>query len=196
MTIEYTHLPLIYQNLYIGNFIACNHYQWDKTVCCVNCHSKNIDKYSYTFNDDPFIDFEEAKYHILNGARILNQSINENKDKKILVHCHAGMNRCATICGAYAILYKNYNADKTIQYIRNRNREDRNLLAITNPVFEKVLYCLSNLNDKTSYRIQYLYDNIKEKDSIKKNNNNIKYIQYEDYNDNQQTNIKDLIKKK
>jgi len=178
----YTYLPGISPNLYIGNYVACLNYQWDKTICCISCHSKNIDKYSYTFNDDPFIDFEEAKYHILNGARILNQLITENKTKKILVHCHAGMNRCATICGAYAILYKNWSADKVIDYIRNRNKYERNLLAITNPVFEKILYYLSNQKDKTSYHIQYL-------------NKNIKFIEYNEEND-YQTQINDIIKKK
>ena len=182
----YTPLKKIHTSLNIGNDKSCYKYNWNDTLCCINCNSKNDVKHNYIYKDNYNMKFNEALKHIINGSFQLNKILSNKQNKKVLVHCRAGINRCATICGAYAILYLNWSADKAINYIRNRNKYERNLLAITNPVFEKILYYLSNQQDKSSYHIQYI-----------NNNKNIKFIHYnqEEEDNNYQTQIKDIINK-
>ena len=71
------------------------------------------------------------------AAEFINQALEDGK--RVLVHCHAGINRSVSSIVAYAALRAKAKASSTIAYVRRMNRDHRNLPAVSNPAFEQYL---------------------------------------------------------
>ena len=148
-------LSEIHPALYIGNVRAAHKTgEWTHILCTAGCesyaHVKN--KTVCAFYDTTNVSTQpvwEAEFHIRNGALILDAILKEkatSKNAKVLVHCHAGMNRSGSVLVAYAI-GMGWKADDAIAYVRRQNsmrlRVEPEQAAITNPIFEYILRQLS-----------------------------------------------------
>lgn len=149
-------LSKIHPMLYIGNIKAAGKNHWAHILCTAGCaQTPNLTVTNCAFLDTVDTNLQkvwEAEYHIRNGALLLDNILrNIQKDSQkapILVHCHAGINRSASVIIAYAIL-NGWTAENAINYVRSQNAVRFNLdskhhvTAVTNVVFERVLRSMS-----------------------------------------------------
>ena len=148
-------LSEIHPALFIGNVHAAQRTgEWTNILCTAGCQTYADDskKTSCPFYDTTNVKTQpvwEAEFHIRNGALILDAILKENaksENAKVLVHCHAGMNRSGSVIVAYAI-GMGWKADEAIAYVRRQNsmrlHVEPEQAAITNPIFEFILRHLS-----------------------------------------------------
>jgi len=73
----------------------------------------------------------------------------ERPRTKILIHCHAGINRSATIIAYYLIKHRNYESADIVNKIRLANTDQRkNTPALINPLFEKIILSMRKKENK------------------------------------------------
>ncbi len=67
----------------------------------------------------PIHDFneEDLKKKLYNGAVLLNEMINENQ-KKVYVHCTAGMGRAPAVVLVYLCLFKGFEPEEADKYVK------------------------------------------------------------------------------
>lgn len=93
--------------------------------------------------DDTRILNEEmaAKYHrLFNGAATAIQRYRtEYPDRKVLVHCMAGINRSATALGYYLMIHHGKPFDEVFSLLTAKNRQHRRMDCLTNKDFRSML---------------------------------------------------------
>ena len=154
-TTDSVSLSEIHPALYIGNVRAAHDTgEWTHILCTAGCetYADVENKTACPFHDTTNVKIQpvwEAEFHIRNGALILDAILkkkNISKNAKVLVHCHAGMNRSGSVIVAFAI-GMGWKADDAIAYVRKQNSMRLHVApeqaAITNPVFEFILQHLS-----------------------------------------------------
>ena len=77
---------------------------------------------------------EEPIGHYFNEAYEFIETMREQK-KNVLVHCHAGISRSATIVCAYLMRKKKWKMGHTLEYIRKKRERIR-----PNENFMKILF--------------------------------------------------------
>lgn len=66
-----------------------------------------------------------------------------SKDKNVLIHCQAGVNRSSFLICWYLIKKRGYDPQTVIDMIKKINKDKRRTPALTNPMFEQMLLELS-----------------------------------------------------
>ena len=127
---DYKSANQIISNLWLGNRVASQDKEFiekNNIQLIINC-SKNI----------PFIDLDIRKYRLNihdnlsqeTHNRILD-NISDIKDlidyylrsgKGVLIHCHAGMQRAATITACYLMYRYSYTVEQVIKFIRKKRK--------------------------------------------------------------------------
>lgn len=96
------------------------------------------------FRDDiatyriPIDDHPEWKSLFQQHLRIVAQQIHTvltESHQSVLVHCHAGVSRSATVVGAYLIIYRDFSVDDAIGTIQARKPETFR----PSPIFKDIL---------------------------------------------------------
>ena len=137
-------LNQIHPNLYLGNVATAKAAQgnFDSVVCVAYGDTCNASTVEDTYVDATFpdmLDIDESDFieRVSKAAEFINQALEDGK--RVLVHCHAGINRSVSSIVAYAALRAKAKASSTIAYVRRMNRDHRNLPAVSNPAFEQYL---------------------------------------------------------
>lgn len=83
----------------------------------------------------------EAVKTLLKKVKSVTDVMHEyiQKDKNVLVHCHAGVNRSAMIIATYLITKRNYTSADAIAAITKANNTQRYITALSNPLFVEIL---------------------------------------------------------
>ena len=157
-----THLPAIDPRLFVGSYEAVHDETWTRGICTAFCDDKLGHLQQHIFYDtaNPAHQSEsDAAFMIHRGAEMLAMMLQENdgsdpgtSEDRVLVNCHMGMNRSASIIAAYAVGYKGWPPDHAIAYLRSRNAETRRRSAITNRVFESIVSRITPLEFVTHPR--------------------------------------------
>lgn len=129
----------IIHNLFIGNKESL--YDASKFQVIINCTKhipfppdvENIDCERVPINDD------STEYNVLLQykdyiLKKIHTSLIENK--KVLVHCHAGMQRSCTIVALYLIKYYGMRPTDAIKFIQRR----RPIAFMPEPTFKNLLF--------------------------------------------------------
>ena len=117
----------IIPNLYIGNYESLKQFKYFHTI--INCTknipfpiSINISKMRVAIDDD-----KSETEHLLQLAPAVLEFIHNSlqQNKKVLVHCHAGMQRSCAIVAMYLMKYYKINNQRmaptnAILYIRSK----------------------------------------------------------------------------
>ena len=88
--------------------------------------------------DSTDIKYTQFKQIFEKAALLLNRAL--QKKYNVFLSCYAGINRSVTTILMYVILYTELPVRKMIEYIRNMNKQHRNLPALTNPKFQEFLF--------------------------------------------------------
>jgi protein-tyrosine phosphatase len=80
-----------------------------------------------------------AKEMIIMVAMMIHNALERGN---VLVNCMCGYNRAPTVIAAYLIMYHNFAPETAIRHVRSVNKRYRNMEAIGNPMFEKILYTI------------------------------------------------------
>lgn len=111
----------ILSNLYLGNRISPNN-SYDLIINC------SVDL--------PIVIPNTIRINLKDSSseadNMYNQIINKNvleeidralkNNKKVLIHCFAGMQRSAAVTACYLIQYHNYNVEDAINFIKSKRR--------------------------------------------------------------------------
>ena len=149
MTCDIINLPKIHRNLYLGSAKAArtcapSHMQ---ILCVANgstCDSCRGELCTGSFSnvpDDFFMSKRAFDSFTIPAAKKLEQALNKGPT---LVHCYAGINRSCSVIAKYAMMYKKMTADEVIYYLREKNRRERHLPALSNFAFVSHLRCDTN----------------------------------------------------
>ena len=117
----------ILPNLWIGNkdIIKESEFKKRNNICCViNCTTNlpfygNQYKYRIPVNDDLTKTMNKLMFSYFNEATILIHKFLKQR-KGVLVHCHAGIQRSASVVAAYIMKYGNLNLNMTIDLIQSK----------------------------------------------------------------------------
>ena len=137
-------LPHIHPNLWLGNVAsarAADDLGFDHVVCVAygdTCRASALGA-SRTYVDDTFPDSmgvpqEDFAGRVDRAADAIHAAL--EKGGRVLVHCHAGINRSVSSIVAYASKHRHIDAARSIPYIRSRNHVHRRLPALSNSLFE------------------------------------------------------------
>lgn len=117
----------ITKNIYLGNYKCSKKEYIEKHNfdVIINCtpdlpfESKNTSNYRIPVYDD--LTFYSNIILLNHVNRIVNIIHNHHlNNKKILIHCRAGMQRSAAIVAAYLIKFHNLSVEDSITFINNR----------------------------------------------------------------------------
>lgn len=111
----------ILPNLYLGNKFSPNK-NYDLIINCSINLPNVIDN---TINIKLKDSLTEAKnmYKQLNEKNILEEiHLTLENNKKVLVHCHMGMQRSATVIACYLIKYYNFEIQKVINFLKSKRK--------------------------------------------------------------------------
>ena len=114
---------IIKDKIYLGNydFALNNQLLKSKNISCIivcgsELECKFINEYKYLkINLNDYIE-DSLLPHIDKCIKF----INENKDKKIFVHCNAGVSRSPSIIISYLIKSLNYSFNEAYNYVKNK----------------------------------------------------------------------------
>lgn len=129
LNFSYNNEDMIINNLYIGNSFSANKENLEKLdIDLVINATPNIPFYSNnTYNIRVPVNDDLAPSSIILMANyirkvlpIMRQYLNNNK--KVLVHCRAGMQRSAAIVAAYLMTYYNMSIYDAINYIKSKRQ--------------------------------------------------------------------------
>ena len=144
-----THLPAIDPRLFVGSYEAVHDETWSRGICTAFCDDKFGHLQQHIFYDTANPEHQsesDAAFMIHRGAEMLAMMLPDDDDSdpgtskdRVLVNCHMGMNRSASIIAAYAVGYIGWPPKHAIAYLRQRNAETRHRSAITNRVFESIV---------------------------------------------------------
>lgn len=109
-----------------------------------NIYPNNIQFYNYQLEDNFLYTYELMKY----GEQIIS-NIENNKNKKILIHCNEGRSRSVSVIIMYLILKKGYRYIDALQHIE-RIKSDIN----PNIGFKRILKLYNNLYNNKLINIQ------------------------------------------
>jgi len=136
---------MIAANLYLGNIDALK--DQDKFDLIVNCtkHIPLATKCEQTVRipvDDHPSESENMMKNIKETNVLEKIHIHRINNKPVLVHCHAGMQRSATIVACYLIHYYKMTPEEAIRFIRSKRPvaffpKPNFLQVIQNPIYQK-----------------------------------------------------------
>ncbi len=130
----YSALPDFHHKLVVGNATSPARLHHDHHVLSTAAptdargeHDHRLSTTQLLFDDERGNETaDKAQYaaaRIVEGAAILHRLLESGE--RVLVHCAWGQNRSCSICCAYAVLYRGWDADDAIAYVRERNRAER-----------------------------------------------------------------------
>jgi hypothetical protein len=97
----------------------------------------------YEINVESFYDQQKdavfAREQIIVVAMMINSALNRGN---VLVNCMCGYNRAPTVTAAYLIMYHQFTPEDAIRHVRSVNHRYRNMDAIGNKMFERILYTI------------------------------------------------------
>ncbi len=148
----YPNAHQITSNIWLGNYLSSNDTTYDLVINATpdlqfyNPYSLNI---RVPVNDDLSYDSNvNIVLYILKYLPIIHRYVKNNK--KILIHCYAGMQRSASIVAAYLMIYENYTLDNAISYIRSK----RNIAFRPGVNFRQALEYIENNKDSIRKKIK------------------------------------------
>lgn len=113
----------IMEGLYLGSYLASE--EADKFDVIINCtktlkfYSKTKQNYRVPVNDDYTISSAVDLYKY--GSQIINTiHVALLEDKKVLVHCRAGMQRSAAIVAMFLIKFHDMSPENALNYIKKK----------------------------------------------------------------------------
>jgi hypothetical protein len=111
-------------------------------------YKDGVEKFFIDSPFDKYPDFTKSDFmkYVIQGAKILKNEIGQKPKKPIMVNCHAGMNRSASVIAGYLILAAKMPYGKCIQLLEKANKT-RGLDVLTNPSFRKALKELESKRD-------------------------------------------------
>lgn len=141
----------IIDNIYLSNLdsaLELNKYNPDNINIIIRLsedNNKNI------YNNIEFFNFELEDnhlytYELLRYSNQINNIIEKNKDKKILIHCNEGKSRSVSIISLYLIIKKKFTYQDAMVYIMNI-KPDINI----NYGFINILMLVSNIYNNSEY---------------------------------------------
>ena len=144
---EYDTISQITDNIYLSNIIGAHYIIHDNSnilniSCVINC-TKTIPNYfeknNITYMRVPVDDttMQNIEQYFDSTYNFIEKCISENK--KILIHCYAGVSRSATILIAYLIRKNKWSLDNTIAFVKSKRS-----IIHPNQDFYKALVILSN----------------------------------------------------
>jgi protein-tyrosine phosphatase len=81
-------------------------------------------------------DVKTAREQIVTTAMMIDTAL---KKGNVLVNCMCGYNRAPTVIAAYLIMYHRFPPETAIRHVRSVNSRYRNMGAIGNEMFERIL---------------------------------------------------------
>lgn len=145
--VDCVRLPKIHKHLYLcskngsqrvtGKNIANITVASEATVDFLKYHKSEYRAFVIA-KDTINMTYTQFKQIFEKASSLLDQALQRNY--KVFLSCYAGINRSVTTIVMYVILYTKLPVRKTIEYIRNMNKQHRDLPALTNPVFEEFLF--------------------------------------------------------
>ena len=139
---------LVIKNIWLGNKSSSQNREFlnnNKIKLVVNC-TTDINIPQWYEEDDinyirlPIYDWNSESNNNILKAEIMNiintMHIYKEKNKNILVHCFAGMQRSATVIACYLMYYYNFKAEHAIFYIRDK----RNIAFKPQPTFNSFIF--------------------------------------------------------
>ncbi len=116
-----------------------------------NIYPNHIQFYNYQLEDNFLYTYELMKY----GEQIIS-NIENNQNKKILIHCNEGRSRSVSVIMLYLIIKKGYRYIDALQYIE-RIKPDIN----PNIGFKRILKIYNDLYQKNNLNIQEVIETLK-----------------------------------
>ena len=122
---EFTNISQITPNIYLSGFmIASNKNELDKhnIKSIINC-AKTLPNYfpdNFIYTHIPINDTwgQHIEQYFDNTFNVIDKSVNNNEN--ILVHCHAGVSRSATIVIAYLMRKNNWDRDQALNFVKSK----------------------------------------------------------------------------
>ena len=122
---EFDNISQITPNIYLsGYMIASNKNELDKHNIknIINC-AKTLPNYfpdNFIYTNVPIDDTwgQQIEQYFDNTYNVIDTSVNNNEN--ILVHCHAGVSRSATIVIAYLMRKYNWDRDQALNFVRSK----------------------------------------------------------------------------
>jgi len=133
----YPHFHEIIPNLFIGNYRSPEYStQFDLIVNCTkHLPITFLNTIRISVDDHPSETRSLIKHvRESNVLEKIHQSLFDNK--KVLVHCHAGMQRSCAVVAFYLLKYYNTTPEEVIRYIR----EKRSIAFQPEPTFREAIY--------------------------------------------------------
>jgi len=119
----------ITEQIWVGNYgDACNEIFLTerKITHIINCAKElqaSVLRPGYQINIVDDVADEKTKKYFLEAASVLDRWIKE--DKKIMVHCFAGMSRSVSVVITYFIVYKGWSFDLAHAHMKQRRYQTK-----------------------------------------------------------------------
>lgn len=118
---KFNQVSQILPNLFLGNKYSPNN-KYDLIINCSTDLPNIIDNtINIKLKDLP----QEADnmYKQINEKNVLEEiHLNLQKNNKVLIHCHMGMQRSAAITACYLIKYHKYTIEDAINFIKSKRK--------------------------------------------------------------------------
>lgn len=113
----------IFDNLFLGNIISSQTGTYDLVINCSNNVGRHTPFISENYINIPIDDTptDEQNQLFLNNLEYLTSEIYKflSLNKKVLVHCHVGMSRSATLIVALLLRFTKFTLIESIVYVKN-----------------------------------------------------------------------------
>jgi len=119
----------ILPGIWLGNYKAARNpdfFEKNGIQAVINCtkttpflHGFNVEKYRVSV-DDAHRDLLKMGRYIDRASVTLNRYMSKNK--RVLIHCHAGLQRSATVLAYTLMKYNGFSMDQAISLIKSKRR--------------------------------------------------------------------------